>query len=266
MTIQVAEIIFNDVQSKSNKELTDYLERNMNTAIVRGQIRFRFKIAKPRDIKDLHNRGYKKFPAMTVNNRDKYMGVGEIVSQIVKIVRNSKTVAKPKSEDEILNAYFQEQMGDVKKDSDGKFVLPKNGNDDEADQVDLGELHQRELQRRNLAKEGGVYSNDNPAEDEDDISVPRVRDYFKTDDTGKKKKGKKRNDPAPSKPSRDIERDGDDEEDDQPMPRKPPRANNVQRDDPGDPKAALKRISQGGGGADDAMMQQLLDKLNDSEF
>ena len=80
--MQLVEIIFNDEPSKKNKELTDFIGKNLVTIIKKGQIQFKFKIAQTADITTLHKRGIKELPVMIGSNNNTYIGVKNIINTI----------------------------------------------------------------------------------------------------------------------------------------------------------------------------------------
>lgn len=237
MVLQVAEIIFNDTPSKFNKDLTDFLKRNIDTIIMKGRIKFRFKVAKAQELNDLRNRGIKRLPAMIIGDRP-YVGVPTIIEELRNSVKKSKKVAAPKSEEEVLREYFDKTLGEIKKDSDGKIIQPDD-QEDENRQPDLTGDLTRELQRRGLAGGGDGGSN-----------------------RGNRRMQQR---PTPSKPSRDAIQD-DDYEDRRP----PPIVHRQQREDNvevGDPLTTLENLQQRGGedARDDDLMRQLLQKMGGGE-
>ena len=231
MVLKVAELIFNDTPSKYNKDLTDYLDRNIEIVLMRGQIKFRFKIAKATELSQLRSKGIKRLPAMMLDNKP-YVGVPVIIEELVKRVKKSKGVAMPKNDAEVLDDYYRKTLGNFKQDGDGKIDI-SNLDQEEDPTMDLGNELQREMSRR------------------------KTDDPYTRDD--KKQRG--RREPPPSKPSRNALQDDDMED------RRPQNSNtsrhrddNLDAKDPGNPMTALQHVQ--GGGMDDDLMATLLQKMS----
>jgi hypothetical protein len=227
MVVQTAELVFNDNPSKYNKDLTDFLKRNISTIITKGQIRFRFKIAKASDLTALRQRGIKRLPAMILHDQP-YIGVPVIVEELRTRVKKSKQTASPKSEDEVLDEYYRKTLGNLKKDVDGKHIIPDDDDDDDDDDgvVDLGSKYHKEISRRN------------PVDDVNHRTAPRN---------------------APPKPDRLAVQDDDFNE------RIPPaRKNNVAEKNAGDPIATLDSMKPKNGeqADEDNMMRTLLERID----
>lgn len=237
MVLTTGEILFNDVPTKSYKDLLDFLDRNLDSIINRGQIKFRFTIVKTADLENLRKRGINKFPAMTVigSKAPPCIGTPNIIDELRARTKNSKKVATPMSEEEVLEAYQKNEMH-TEKDHDGKLIVPSD--QEKTDNgIDLVGMLNKELERRGQ----------------------EMKQY----------KGYREEDP-PRKPSRQDEviRDTDYEDRGPKPPKQRPRQDNILQD-PGDPRAILHRMKPGDGkGAqkDDEMMQQLLDRMGDSDF
>jgi len=241
MVVQTAELLLNDTPSRYNKDLTDFLERNIQTIITKGQIKFRFRIIKPSEISSLRAKGVKRLPAMMLQNRP-YIGVPVIVEELRKRVKRSKSTAAPKSEEEVLNDYFNETLGNIKYDDEGKHILPQDDGDDD-DRANLGNLYQQEMKRR----EGG-------------------------DDDGGNRGGRGANRRGPPKPDRYAQQDNDYEEDTggygdtmRPgrAPAPAPRLDNIEHAEAGDPMATLNAMKPKNGrqSQDDDMMRTLLERM-----
>jgi len=237
MTVQLVELIFNDTPSGHNRDLTEYLKRNLSSVITKGGIKFKFIIAKANDLQQIRRRGIKRLPALLPQKGRPVIGVPDIIQFLGRSVRNSKTIAKPKTEEEVLDSYFRKTIGDIKVDDDKK-IIPFD--DQEEDMTEGGGdllAKYNEFMNRREGKE--------PAK-----RASRV---------------------APPKPSWNHEQDDDYTERAQ-MPSvhnapttERPRADNVYNE-PGDPLAALNRISNAGGAsADDDMMRALLERTGGAD-
>jgi len=146
MVLTCAELIFHNSPTKNNKDLTEFLKRNIKSIIERGRIKFRFKIAKAADLDQLRERGIKKLPTMILDKRQ-YIGVPKIIECLHGRVKNSQKTAPRKPETELLDDYFKETLtSGVGKGPDGKFKIEENNDMDE--NIDLGAAALREMKRR----------------------------------------------------------------------------------------------------------------------
>jgi hypothetical protein len=164
MALLITELIFNDTPSKYNKDLVDFLSRNIETIIKKAKIQFKFKITRPDELEKLRQRGIKRLPAMIIDKQP-YIGVPIIVEELRKRVKRSKTTAAPKSEEEVLQEYYISTLGNIKQDNDGKLVVPNDDDDDDDDQeIDLGTIFKKEMEKRGSNnKQQSKYTNrDNP--------------------------------------------------------------------------------------------------------
>jgi hypothetical protein len=147
MVLKAVSLIFNDSTSPFNKELIDYLGRNLETIILKCSIIFHFKIAKASELQELKDMGITRLPAMTIG-KDHYIGVPNIVGELRNRLKLNTDQAAVKSDDEILRDFqMSSVLGNTKKDSDGKFVI--NDNDDEdRDKNELMAAFNKEISRR----------------------------------------------------------------------------------------------------------------------
>jgi hypothetical protein len=238
MVLQSASIIFNDSASQFNKDLTEFLRRNLETAIRKGQLSFQFKIAKPADLTGLRQMGVKRLPAMIINNRP-FVGVPEIIAEIRSRVKNSKQIAPEKSEEEIIRDYQMAALGNVTKDEKGIFQIHDEEERDES--KDLLGAFNREIQRR-----GGAAGHSQDTMND----MPRM-----------------------TNPSRNVDREFDDADDYQPRQRNtyqtperaPPRNDNLDNPHMADAMQSLRNISRNATGedvTDDQMMAALLNRIS----
>lgn len=242
MPIAVAELYFNDSATKHNRDLTTYLKRNITEAIRRGNLKFRFKIAKANELATLRNAGINRLPAMILNKRH-YIGVPNIVDELARCVKNSRMMAPVKSDDEILHDYLHKEIGDPKKTSDGR-IDPNSLEQESNETFDPQSAFHREAERRRRNEEG-------------DHSQKYMR-------------------PAPPKPAHDTMQDNDYEDRaprNQPAQRPAyaprqdytPRQDNV---DPGDARMAFDRIKYqpGGDPKDNDMFTAMLEKMGSADL
>jgi hypothetical protein len=234
MVLKLAELVFNDKPSKFNKDLTEFLKRNIETIVMKGQLKFRFKIAAAGDMHVLRDRGITHLPAMIIDKQN-FVSVPSIIGELQKRVKTSRGVAPPKNDDEVVMEYLHKEIGDVKQDSEGRIMAE---NLDQEDEESVGNklmdtFHQA-VERRNT-------------------------------ETPKNKRGMQP--PPPQHPTRDMNAD-----DDFGMHVRPPIANQPVRagmparpdniDQVGDPYRALGNIKSEHK-ADDDMMRALLERLGE---
>jgi len=243
--MQSASIIFNDSASQFNKDLTEFLKRNLEVAIKRGQLSFHFKIAKPADLSQLREMGVRKLPAMLIE-KTHYVGVPVIIEEIRRRVRNSKQVAPEKTEEEIIREFQMSALGNVKKDADGKFKFDDDADKGDSESAGLMSAFNREISRRGTT--------------------------LSTNKNGSEVNGPKNIEESAQKPSRNQINDFDDDS----LPAKPiiqkragpkpvPRSDNIDNPSMNDAYESLKRIGGKNTTSDDAqddvMMTALLNRM-----
>ena len=239
MPLQTAEIIFNDSSAKSYKDLVDFLKRNLESIILKGQLKFRFKIIQTGELDSMRKKGVTSYPALVLigGNQKPYMGTPTIIELLRQRVKRSKTMATPKSEEEVLDSYFKGEMH-AKKGDDGKLIVPDD--QEPSGQLDLTAALNREVDRR--TNELSQFTG------------------FKTDQ-------------VPSKPARSNTVDRDNDFEDRGMTQthgQRPRQDNVQqKNEAGDPMAVFnnRRPAENGDAAeDDKLMQALLQRMGGGDF
>jgi hypothetical protein len=150
MALRLAEIYTSDKPTKNNKDLFDYLNRNLETAVMNGGIKFKFCVTDQSGLNELRDKGITRLPAMRLSNKNT-IGVPAIISVLRDAVKTNKKPAAPKSEEEVLSDYFKSQIGDIKKDADGKFILPEEKEESEFDPPDRTRDIQKALEQREAA-------------------------------------------------------------------------------------------------------------------
>jgi hypothetical protein len=229
MVVQQLELVFNDTPSQHNQDLTNFLKRNLEKIIKRGQIKFKYKIAKTRDLRALQERGIKRLPALIPQKGRSIVGVPNIVEFLRETVKKNKTEAAPKSEEEVLNDYMQKAMMDgVTRDADGKMKVAN-----EKEDMDTGDQLRRDMERAMQERESSGLHNPKHA----------TRD-------------------PPQKPSWSVQMD-DDMADTRSPADKYSRRDNI-GGDPGDPTTAMRNISTGN--EDDGLMAAFLEKIGGDDF
>lgn len=241
MPMTVATIYFNDSASRFNKDLVDFLRRNIENAIRQGRLSFNFKIAQTGELADLRKSGIKRLPAMRIGNSIS-IGVPDIIKDIRTRVQTSKAPAVAKTEEEIVREYQMAAIGNVTKDADGKLVVHDQDEGD-INKDDLQHKLQKEMERRGLAQNAAA--NGEPA----DRLAPK---------------------PPPRPTDRRADRDNDYEETRPPAqagyatPRAPQRPDNIDNPEMADAMASLARVGRNAtreDKEDDALMRTLLEKI-----
>ena len=239
MTLHIAELLFNDSSSKHNKNLTDFLERNLQTIIVNGNMRFQFTITKAKDLRKLRDSGITRLPAMVIKQQH-YIGVPTIIQELHNMIKNNKQIAAPKSEDEVLQEYFSNAL-ETKLDENGKHVVPDDEEIDESN-ARMSRLN-KEVERRNLSVR---------IKDDDDKEHQQPKAVKQLSNHGKQPTRK-----INARPNNIDDDDANDAND----------INNRSKNDinnsGGDAIDVLTKMKPAHDPRDDTMMRQLLEKMGD---
>ena len=230
MSIRKVQIVFNDTPSKFNRDLTSFLKRNLNQIITKGMLKFEFKIATTSDLKKLRSNGVKRLPALLSGTTEPIIGVPDIIQFLRIAVKKSKRKAAVKSEEEVLDEYMKNALGNVSQGSDGRLQV--DDDDDDFDDDMSAKLTSAFNEARKSRQESMVAS--------------------------RKKPGRSA---QPSKPSRDTVNDEYIDTVPTTVQRTPKRSNNLY-DEPS-PLDTLNQIkgTKGSNSMDDDMMQNLLENL-----
>ncbi len=205
MVVSQTELVFNDTPSKHNRDLTNYLKRHMENIIRKGNIKFLFKIAKTSDLQSLRERGIKRLPVLLPKGRKPVVGVPDIIHYLQTLVKSSKKIAAPKSDDEVLNNYMMQHINDgVTKDTEGKFVTPNDENVEAASGSKLLEAYNSEMDRRGDGKKKADRSNPPPVD----------RSAIRDDDTHEYPLRRQQNIEAAGDPMNFLSGDGNNVDDD----------------------------------------------------
>jgi hypothetical protein len=151
MGVQIVQLILEGSPSSINKQLLEFIKRNLRDIITRGQVRLKFKVAKPSDTPKLKARGVKKLPAMLLPGGKSCEGRVEIAQWLISTVKNSRQVAAPKSDEEVLRDYYTSELTKGR-DENGAF---NDADDDDDGLPDLSGALQKELERRGTSKMPG---------------------------------------------------------------------------------------------------------------
>lgn len=144
-----AEIYFNNSCSKYNKQLVDYLTKNLESLITVGKLQFNFEIVS--NSAKLKERNITRLPALIVNSKT-HIGVDKIISylnSVQKVQRKSAFGGGDGDGDEMLHEYNMSAMGNIKMTA-GKLVVEDNDDDDDSNE-DLKARLNMEVKRREAA-------------------------------------------------------------------------------------------------------------------
>lgn len=116
-------VYFNDSpqSSKHNKKTTDFLDKNMELLIRKGNIRFTFNIIQQQDLDNLKKNGVKELPAICIDK--KYISSsGDIINTLSNLVQSSKIVLPKKTLAEDVGEFLNNAIG---LSADGKTDFSK---------------------------------------------------------------------------------------------------------------------------------------------
>jgi hypothetical protein len=166
-----AQLIFNNSNSKFNKDLVRFLKENLSNIIIKAKITFHFVIAQKNDIEKLNAQGITKLPILLLPN-SKIVGVPNIINTLASMV-NKASPPVPKSEDQILEDYMnREMMSDVKKVE--KQLVVNNDDEEEDEKADMSQkIDQIRKDRYNEEKKQPPPYPSRNVQFDDDISMDR---------------------------------------------------------------------------------------------
>lgn len=229
MPHDTAEIIFNDTNTKNNKDLYKFFKRNHRTLIHKTQIGFRFKVVRSGEIPTLHKKGIFRLPAMLFKGTP-VIGADKIIAYLNQRSKQSKSTASLKTPEESIQDHWNKVMG-VSIGHDGKFVIPQD--DEISDSSQLAAKAAQEMDRRN-ALMGGKPGMNRP-----------FQNVSSRDTVGS----------SPSYVQTAVNQPG----------QRPSMVPPTQ--DPGDPVATLNQMARTGQGSkDDELMRIMLEKMGGDEF
>ena len=105
-------LIFHEDDNETNKELTKYLDKNLNEILHKGKIYFNFIIATANDKIKLKKDGILDLPALIPENVNPIIGIKNIYKYINYCIKNPQQ-KKVKSEEEILQEFMNKEIQDV---------------------------------------------------------------------------------------------------------------------------------------------------------
>lgn len=110
MPILPVRLIFIDKPSKINYQLIQFIKGSIQPIIIKGQISFQFQIIGINDLETLKKEGINNFPALVPQNSEPIYGLSNIVGYLKNKIVTSKTQAVPKSEEEVLQEFFNKEI------------------------------------------------------------------------------------------------------------------------------------------------------------
>ena len=172
MALRTAKIFVLNRANKQNKELLDFINKNINDIILKGCIKFDFRKIDIDDVDNYSQRGIREFPSMQIDGRI-ISKPNIIIQELIAHMRANKIVAPPKTDEEVVNDYLREEVtAGVAKDSKGKYIQPKEEEDEQSKiNSEIRSKMIEEEKRRGLLRAGA--SEDRPARRDNDMQEQR---------------------------------------------------------------------------------------------
>lgn len=235
-------IIFYEDDKVKNKELTDYLDKNLKEIITKGKIYFNFIIATENDKDKLDRDGILLLPALLPKNTKPVLGLKNIYKYINYCINNPQS-KKIKTEEEILQEFMDQEIQDgVSKVKDGnkkKLIIKDDESIDEFSNDNINRKIQNEQRKRGLGPNDNSSINANM----DELYTPN----------------------RPNNLSENFNEDEDSDEDDNSRntTESRNRNNNSNNNSRNDPLNVFNNMQTNSGSQDDDMFKSLLEKMND---
>jgi len=241
-------IIFYEDDKAKNKELTDYLDKNLKEIITKGKIYFNFIIATENDKDKLDRDGILLLPALLPKNAKPVLGLKNIYKYINYCINNPQP-KKAKSEEEILQEFMDKEIQDgVSKVKDGnkkKLIIKDDENIDEFSNDNINRKIQSEQRKRGLGPNDNSSINANM----DELYTPNrpnnLSENFSVEDDDEDDEDEDENNN--SRNNTEIRN----------------RNNNSNSNTKNDPLNVFNNMQSNSGSQDDDMFKSLLEKLND---
>ena len=245
MTLSLAEIILNNSKSSYNKSLLSFIKRNLKTIVVQGHVKFKFTVAKTDELPSLRKKGIKRLPAMILDNRN-FIGIDEITDELNRQVGKKKKPLPPKNEKEVLDDFFKSAIGDVQRDSEGRFILPNDEDEPDDEKNKLMDDYHSEIMKRKLPTEGRKSAMHNAQQNHSKHIDDQLNDQL--------------NDQSNDQPNSQLNNYRSEKKTSAPIMDRP---NNIMEDnkDAGDPLTVFNKMSSKNRSDDDQLMRQMLEKI-----
>jgi len=141
MTYRIIKILFNGINGKKNinhnKKLIEYLGKNLQKIIKKGNIKFDFVIVDKSMLNELKSMNITKLPAAILLDEDTHVtDVPNIIELIEKLVKKNKNPVPDKNEEEIIADYHNKEIfGGVSYTDKNIHQLPSADDPDSSDQL-----------------------------------------------------------------------------------------------------------------------------------
>jgi hypothetical protein len=233
-------IIFYEDDKEKNKELTDYLDKNLKEIITKCNIYFNFIIATENDKDKLNKDGILLLPALLPKNAKPVLGLKNIYKYINYCINNPQP-KRPKTEEEILQEFMNKEIQDgVSKVKDGnkkKLIIKDDENTDEFSNDNINRKIQNEQRKRGLGPNDNSSINSNM----DELYTPN----------------------RPNNLSENFSVEDDEDENNNSRHDTGTRNNNSNSNTKNDPLNVFNNMQSNNGSQDDDMFKSLLEKLDD---
>ena len=246
--MQELQIVFNENADEINKELTDYLDKNLDEIIYKANVYFKFIIATEKDKLKLKKDGITKLPAIISFDMKPVVGL-QNVYKYIKYAMQHKIKPEIKTEDEILQDFMSKEIQDgvsrVKEGNKKKVVIKEEDEDDEFSNDNINRKIQTEQKKRGMSPHEFASSG---ISNMDEMYTPNRPNNLSMDNED--------NDDY-----NDNDNDEDNDEDRQITSKKKSAANPIIKNDPVN---VFNNMADSGSSQDDKMMRSLLEKIGDN--
>lgn len=146
--METATIWFKNTSSDDNKQLTKFIETNLDSLIRKSKIKFNLKIVTQEDIVILKKHKIKKLPAMSYG-ANYYIGSHNIIKAFG--AKRSGPELRCKDDNELLmDNMFNELTANMKVSDSGKNKMVTFADDDDKKEDDLSKRAAAEARRRGI--------------------------------------------------------------------------------------------------------------------
>ena len=143
----ITELIVSNKPSIINKKVIKFLNANL-FIMNKANIQFNFQVATPENKDTFYKRNITNFPVLIYNNEN-IVGIKKIMNYLKnKVIEYNKKIANKTDEDRVQD-FWKETMGDCKKDENGVFKFNDDDDNDDNTERDLQHKIQTAFQQRN---------------------------------------------------------------------------------------------------------------------
>lgn len=122
----MAELYFINANSRKNKELTDFIERNIDMIVKVGRLMFKPMVVETSQLDRLERQGITTFPAMRITGCPVFQGIDAICNELQRRVSQGKRPAAPKTPEESVSDWMMKEMGAQYDPREKKHILPND--------------------------------------------------------------------------------------------------------------------------------------------